>query len=82
MRLTRQVTHAPCGLCGDVFTRDELHSVNVKFFAPCDTSGGEKIAMRFCGGCRERFAKMLLKHEWDPSTQFVKEHDVDDGDDD
>jgi hypothetical protein len=80
--ITRTVKYAPCGDCGEVIPRDDMHSMNVKVYDPEDTRE-VRIPVRLCGDCRTHWMGELRDMQWDNSQMETREVevnvDVDDG---
>ena len=50
MAILKRVMYGPCGKCKAMTPRDDLHSLNVKIFAPDDVE--ERVVLRLCRPCR------------------------------
>ena len=60
--ITRKIKYARCGKCGEAFKRDDLHSLNAKFYSPDDREA--KIPIRLCSKCREEEEDRLNSMKW------------------
>jgi len=63
VELKRKVRYATCEICKKTFPRDELHSVNVKFYSP-DDRDTDKISIRPCQKCVDQLHDYLSAFRW------------------
>lgn len=72
--VNRKVMYAPCGDCGDLVRRDNMHSMNVKFFTPDDRM--VKVSIRLCEQCREAWARDLGEMKWSNESMEARDEPV------
>jgi hypothetical protein len=68
------VKFGPCGRCGSLVRRDDLHSLNAKLYSPDDSE--EKIPIRLCHKCRAEVQSFLEGMRWDNEQMVSKEVEI------
>ena len=71
MTVTVKIKKGPCGRCGAVVLRDEMHSMNIKFFAPDDSE--RKVRVRLCSACRDALLEEMRRMEWNNADMQEEE---------
>ena len=74
MSVRQIVKFGPCGKCGTMIPRDDLHGVNTKFYTPSDEES--MVRVRLCAGCVTEVKGMLGKMEWSHDSMITKEVEV------
>ena len=75
-RITRKVKYAPCGDCGEVVRRDDMHSMNIKMYTPEDEQE-VRIPVRLCGSCASENLAELRDMEWSNDSMETRDEEVD-----
>ena len=76
--VTMIVNYAPCGDCGEVIPRDDMHSMNVKFYDPED-SRQVRVPIRLCRECRDHWLEEVRPMRWSNSKMVEREVQMDSG---